>query len=148
VGPHCSFCGTFTGPFSEVEGLFTVLICIPCLEVRQAQRTCCLASTTRATHGNRCGCPIQGCGKWFIGPWDLEWHTAAEHPGWMATYKLAEDLMPFGNNDQRDRAGHVVPGWHPAWLFDHAEVFALSRVGSTGRERDQSAGALVRRWRR
>jgi hypothetical protein len=37
VGPHSSFCGTFTGPFSEVEGLFTVLICIPCLEVRQAQ---------------------------------------------------------------------------------------------------------------
>jgi hypothetical protein len=36
VGPHCSFCGTFTGPFSEVEGLFTVLVCIPCLEVRQA----------------------------------------------------------------------------------------------------------------
>ena len=29
MGPHCSFCGTFTGPFSEVEGLFTVLICIP-----------------------------------------------------------------------------------------------------------------------
>jgi hypothetical protein len=28
MGPHCSFCGTFTGPFSEVEGLFTVLICI------------------------------------------------------------------------------------------------------------------------
>jgi hypothetical protein len=37
VGPHCSFCGTFTGPFSEIEGLFTVLICIPCLEVRLAQ---------------------------------------------------------------------------------------------------------------
>ena len=37
VGPHCFFCGTSTGPFSEVEGLFTVLICIPCLEVRQAQ---------------------------------------------------------------------------------------------------------------
>jgi hypothetical protein len=37
VGPHCSFCGTFTGPFSEVEGLFTVLICIPCLEVRLAR---------------------------------------------------------------------------------------------------------------
>jgi hypothetical protein len=37
VGPHCSFRGTFTGPFSEVEGLFTVLICIPCLEVRQAK---------------------------------------------------------------------------------------------------------------
>jgi hypothetical protein len=37
VGPHCSFCGTFTGPFSQVEGLCTVLICMPCLEVRQAQ---------------------------------------------------------------------------------------------------------------
>jgi hypothetical protein len=34
VGPHCSFCGTSTGPFSEIEGLFTVLICIPCLAVR------------------------------------------------------------------------------------------------------------------
>ena len=34
---HCSFCGTTTGPFATVEGLFTVLICIPCLEDRQAQ---------------------------------------------------------------------------------------------------------------
>jgi hypothetical protein len=34
---HCSFCGTTSGPFATVEGLFTVLICIPCLEVRQAQ---------------------------------------------------------------------------------------------------------------
>ena len=34
---HCSFCGVSRGPFATVEGLFTVLICIPCLEVRQAQ---------------------------------------------------------------------------------------------------------------
>jgi hypothetical protein len=34
---HCSFCGATRGPFAKVEGLFTVLICIPCLEVRQAQ---------------------------------------------------------------------------------------------------------------
>jgi hypothetical protein len=34
---HCSFCGATSGPFSKVEGLFTVLICIPCLEIRQAQ---------------------------------------------------------------------------------------------------------------
>jgi hypothetical protein len=34
---HCSFCGAISGPFAKVEGLFTVLICIPCLEVRQAQ---------------------------------------------------------------------------------------------------------------
>ncbi len=32
---HCSFCGATSGPFAKVEGLFTVLICIPCLEVRQ-----------------------------------------------------------------------------------------------------------------
>jgi hypothetical protein len=37
VGGHCSFCGATRGPFAKVEGLFTVLICIPCLEVRQAQ---------------------------------------------------------------------------------------------------------------
>jgi hypothetical protein len=34
---HCSFCGATRGPFAKVEGLFTVLICIPCLEVRQVQ---------------------------------------------------------------------------------------------------------------
>jgi hypothetical protein len=34
---HCSFCGATAGPFATVEGLFTVLICIPCLEVRQPQ---------------------------------------------------------------------------------------------------------------
>ncbi len=36
-GGHCSFCGSTTGPFTTVEGLFTVLICTPCLEIRQAQ---------------------------------------------------------------------------------------------------------------
>ena len=34
---HCSFCGATSGPFATVEGLFTVLICIPCLDIRQAQ---------------------------------------------------------------------------------------------------------------
>lgn len=34
---HCSFCGATRGPSAKVEGLFTVWICIPCLEVRQAQ---------------------------------------------------------------------------------------------------------------
>jgi hypothetical protein len=37
VGGHCSFCGATRGPFAKVEGLFTVLIYVPCLEVRQAQ---------------------------------------------------------------------------------------------------------------
>jgi len=37
AGGQCSFCGATSGPFTKVEGLFTVWICIPCLEVRQAQ---------------------------------------------------------------------------------------------------------------
>ena len=32
------------------------------------------------------------------GPWDLEGHTAAEHPGWTATYEL---LRPYPNQRQR-----------------------------------------------
>ena len=34
---RCSFCGSTSGPFANVEGLFTVLICIQCLEIQQAQ---------------------------------------------------------------------------------------------------------------
>jgi hypothetical protein len=98
VGPHCSFCGTFTGPFSEVEGLFTVLICIPCLEVRQAQPNTLLGLHDPGQPWEKWGCPIDDCGQWFLAPWDLEWHTAAEHPGWTAAYEL---LRPYPNQRQR-----------------------------------------------
>jgi hypothetical protein len=97
-GPHCSFCGTFTGPFSEIEGLFTVLICIPCLEVRLAQPDTLLGFHDPGQPWEQWGCPIDGCGRWVLGPWDLEWHTAAEHPDWMATYEL---LRPYPNQRQR-----------------------------------------------
>jgi hypothetical protein len=100
VGPHCSFCGTFTGPFSEVEGLFTVLICIPCLEVRLAQPGTLLGLHDPGQPWAQWGCPIKGCGRWVLGPWDLEGHTAAEHPDWTATYEL---LRPYPN--QRMRVG-------------------------------------------
>jgi hypothetical protein len=34
-GPgHCSFCGATTGPFTKVEGLFTVLMCFDCQAAR------------------------------------------------------------------------------------------------------------------
>jgi hypothetical protein len=98
VGPHCSFCGTFTGPFSEIEGLFTVLICIPCLEVRLAQPDTLLGFHDPGQPWPKWGCPIQGCGQWFLGPWDLEGHTSAEHPGWTATYEL---LRPYPNQRMR-----------------------------------------------
>jgi hypothetical protein len=44
------------------------------------------------------GCPIDGCGQWVIGRWELEGHTAAEHPDWMATYQL---LRPYPNQRMR-----------------------------------------------
>ena len=31
---HCSFCGSTSGPFSAVEGLFTVLMCADCQAAR------------------------------------------------------------------------------------------------------------------
>jgi hypothetical protein len=36
VGPQCSFCGTSTGPFKEVGGLFTLLMCGACQAVRRS----------------------------------------------------------------------------------------------------------------
>ncbi|HKP99130.1 MAG TPA: hypothetical protein VJ735_02275 [Actinomycetes bacterium] len=98
MGPHCSFCGTFTGPFSEIEGLFTVLICIPCLEVRLAQPGTLLGLHDPGQPRGQWGCPIKGCGRWFPDPWDLEGHTAAEHPAWTATYQL-----PRPDPNQRQR---------------------------------------------
>jgi hypothetical protein len=35
---------------------------------------------------------------WVIGPWELEGHTAAEHPGWAARYEL---LRPYPNQRMR-----------------------------------------------
>jgi hypothetical protein len=34
VAARCSFCGSTAGPFSEVEGLFTVLMCADCQAAR------------------------------------------------------------------------------------------------------------------
>ena len=34
MADHCSFCGSTAGPFSTVEGLFTVLMCVDCQAAR------------------------------------------------------------------------------------------------------------------
>jgi hypothetical protein len=98
VGPRCSFCGTFTGPFSEIEGLFTVLICIRAWRSASPGRTPLLGLHDPGQPWEQWGCPIEDCGCWVLGPWDLEGHTVAEHPGWTATYQL---LRPYPNQRQR-----------------------------------------------
>jgi hypothetical protein len=98
VEPYCSFCGTSTGPFSEVEGLFTVLMCADCQTARQASPPELFAHHDPGQPWLKWGCPIDGCGHRVIGPWDLEGHTAAEHPGWVATYEL---LRPYPNQRMR-----------------------------------------------
>ena len=81
------------------RGRVHVLICIPCLEVRQARPDTLLGLHDPGQPWEQWwGCPIDGCGRWFLGPWDLEGHTTAEHPGWTATYEL---LRPYPNQRQR-----------------------------------------------
>ena len=98
VGPRCSFCGSSTGPFREVEGLFTVLMCADCLAARHAGPAELLADHDPGQPWLKWGCTIEGCGHRVIGPWDLEGHAAAEHPGWTATYEL---LRPYPDQLQR-----------------------------------------------
>jgi len=90
--------GLSPGRSAGSRALFTVLICIPCLEVRLAKPGMLLGFHDTGQPWEQWGCPIDGCGRWFIGPWYLEWHTAAEHPGWTATYEL---LRPYPNQRQR-----------------------------------------------
>ena len=52
-------------PFSEIEGLLTVLLCIPCLEVRLAQPDTLLGLHDPGQPWEKWGCPIEGCGRWF-----------------------------------------------------------------------------------
>jgi hypothetical protein len=98
VGPHCSFCGSSTGPFLEVEGLFRVLMCAGCQAARSGDLGELLAHHDPGEPWLKWGCPIKGCGHRVIGPWELEDHTAAEHPGWEARYEL---LRPYPNQLQR-----------------------------------------------
>ena len=75
-----------------------MLICIPCLEVRLAQPDTLLGFHDPGQPWEQWGCPIKGCGHRAIGPDELESHTVAEHPGWVAVYEL---LRPSPNQLQR-----------------------------------------------
>ena len=70
--------------------------------VRQAQPDTLLGLHDPGDPWFQWGCPIQDCGRRVVGPWELEWHTAAEHPGWTATYEL---LRPYPNQRMGSYSG-------------------------------------------
>jgi hypothetical protein len=109
---HCSFCGASRGPFATVEGLFTVLICIACLEIRQAQ-------------------PDRRLGPDDAGPYPLM--TPAEMreslellPSWMLAHKAAANRQVIAVMRERLAAGEQVARMYQepglAWLERQAEA--------------------------
>jgi hypothetical protein len=109
---HCSFCGATSEPFATVEGLFTVWICIPCLEIRQPQ-----PGTRLSLHDP--------------GPYPVM--TRAEMreslallPSWVLAQKAAANRQVIAVMRQRQAAGEQVariyqePGL--AWLERQAEA--------------------------
>ena len=111
-GGHCSFCGTTRGPFATVEGLFTVMMCIPCLEVRQPQ-------------------PDTRLGLHDPGPYPLM--TRAEMreslellPSWVLEQKAAANRQVIAVMRQRLAAGEQVARMYQApglaWLERKAEA--------------------------
>jgi hypothetical protein len=109
---HCSFCGSTSGPFTKVEGLFTVLSCIPCLEIRQAQ-------------------PDTHVGFHDLGPYPAMTGTEMREglellPSWVLAQKAAANRQVIAVMRQRLAAGEEVarmyrePGL--AWLERQAEA--------------------------
>jgi len=111
-GRHCSFCGATGGPFAEVEGLFTVWICIPCLEVRQAQ-------------------PGTRLGRHDPGPSPLMTRSELREslallPSWVLAQKAAANRQLIAVMRQRLAAGEQVARMYQepglAWLECQAEA--------------------------
>jgi hypothetical protein len=109
---HCSFCGATRGPFATVEGLFTVLICISCLEVRQAQ-------------------PDTRLGLHDLGPYPpmtpAEMRESLELlPRWVLAQKAAANRQLIAVMRQRLAAGEQVARMYQepglAWLERQAET--------------------------
>jgi hypothetical protein len=120
---HCSFCGSTSGPFAKVEGLFTVLICIPCFEIRQAQ-----SDTRIGLHGP--------------GPYPVM--TRAEMreslellPSWVLAQKAAANRQVIAIMRERLVAGEEVARMYQepglAWLerqADAAEQLLAERLAA------------------
>jgi hypothetical protein len=109
---HCSFCGATSGPFSKVEGLFTVWICIPCLEIRQPQ-------------------PATRLSLYDSGPYPpmtpAEMRESLELlPSWVLAQKAAANCQLIAVMCQRLAASQQVARMHQepglAWLERQAET--------------------------
>jgi hypothetical protein len=124
---HCSFCGAIRGPFAKVEGLFTVWICIPCLEVRQAQP------------GVRLGLHDPGPYPPMTG---AEMRESLELlPSWVLAQKAAANRQLIAVMRQRLAAGEQVARMYQepglAWLELQAEAAEQLLAGrqADGQER-------------
>jgi hypothetical protein len=73
-------------------------MCTRCRTIRHASPPELLAHYDPGEPWLKWGCPIQGCGHRGSFRASLRGHTAAEHPGWVATYEL---LRPYPNQLER-----------------------------------------------
>jgi hypothetical protein len=103
MATRCSFCGSTTGPFSTVEGLFTVLMCTDC----------------QAARGYGSGpYPVMTRAEMRAGLDQL--------PTWALEQKAAANRQVIAITRQRLAAGEQVPRMYQepglAWLERQAEV--------------------------
>ena len=114
MAEHCSFCGSTVGPFSKVEGLFTVLMCADC----QAARG----------HG--------------AGPYPVMRASLDLLPTWALEQKAAANRQVIAVMRQRLAAGEEVARMYQepglAWLERQAEAAAdlVAERGTAGRHTD------------
>ena len=111
-GGHCSLCGATSGPFTTVEGLLTVWICIPCLEIRQAR------SDTRPG--------LRDPGPNPLMTRDQMRESLELLPSWALAQKAAANRQVIAVMRQRLAAGEQVArmdhGLGLAWLESQAEA--------------------------
>jgi hypothetical protein len=103
MAARCSFCGSTTGPFSSVEGVFAVLMCLDCLATR-GHGTGPYPTMTRAEM--RAGLDLL--------------------PTWVLEQKAAANRQVIALSRQRLAAGEQVARMYQepglAWLERQAEV--------------------------
>ena len=114
-------------------------MCADCQAARQVSPAELLAHHDPGEPWLKWSCPIQGCGHRVIGPWELEEHAAAEHPGWVARYEL---VRPYPNQLQR-----VVyrQGRGPGWLIGRRRPGPGRRAGLSGADAGAGAETPARR---